>query len=44
MNTYRLRYWLGKLCKLLGFCRDCRTTLNYTRSGQAVCPKCGKRY
>ena len=44
MNTYTLRYYLGKLCKLLGFCRACRSRLNYFRNGDAVCPNCRKKY
>ena len=41
---YRLRYYIGKVCKFLGFCRDCRATLNFTRTGQAVCPRCSHRF
>lgn len=41
---YKFRYYLGKICKFLGFCRDCRATLNFTKHGQGVCPKCSKRY
>ena len=44
INKYRIRYYLGKLCKFLGFCRDCRSTLNYFRDGSAVCPNCRKKY
>lgn len=41
---FKLRYYLGKVCKFLGFCRDCRSTLNFTRHGQGVCPNCSKRF
>jgi hypothetical protein len=40
---YRLRYYLGKACKLLGFCRDCRATLYFVK-GTGICPECRKRY
>lgn len=41
---YKLRYYLGKICKFLGFCRDCRSSLNYTRNGDGICPNCRKKY
>ena len=41
---YRLRYYAKKVCKFCGFCFRCRTTLNYTRSGVGICPKCGLRH
>ena len=41
---YRLRYYLGKVCKLLGFCRDCGSTLNFTKNGQGICPNCRHRF
>ena len=44
MNHYRIRYYLGKLCKLFGFCRACRGRLNFFRDGAAVCSNCRKKY
>lgn len=41
---YRLRYYGKKVCKFCGFCFRCGTTLNYTRSGVGICPKCGLRH
>ena len=41
---YRIRYYLGKFCKLLGFCRDCQGKLNYLPGGYAVCSDCRKRF
>jgi len=41
---YKLRYYLGQLCKFLGFCRDCKAPLNFTKYGQGICPRCSKRY
>lgn len=41
---YRLRYYLKKFCKILGFCFLCHSRLNYTRSGTGICPKCGLRH
>jgi len=41
---YKLRYYLGKVFKFLGFCRDCRAALYFTKYGQGVCPRCSKRY
>jgi hypothetical protein len=41
---YRLRYYAKKLCKFCGFCFHCRTTLNYTRSGVGICPRCNLRH
>ena len=42
--TYRIRYWLGRICATLGFCRECRSRLFRTRNGQRICPCCGRRY
>jgi hypothetical protein len=39
---YRLRYWHRVICHALGFCPRCFTMVNFTRSGKACCPKCGK--
>ena len=41
---YRFRYYLGKVCKFLGFCRDCQAKLNFTRNGQGICCECSKRF
>lgn len=41
---YRVRYWLGKLCKeLLGRCLRCGNSLNFTRHNVGICPNCGRR-
>lgn len=39
---YRLRYYLRKATNFVGLCYRCGSFVNYTRSGRAVCPKCGK--
>jgi hypothetical protein len=44
MLRYRFRYYLKKACKLLGFCYRCRRTLNFTRNGTGVCPRCSLRH
>jgi hypothetical protein len=44
MLEYRFRYYLKKACKLLGFCFRCRSTLNFTRNGTGVCPRCALRH
>ena len=44
MLEYRFRYYLKKACKLLGFCYRCRSTLNFTRNGTGVCPRCSLRH
>lgn len=41
---YRFRYYLGKFCKFLGFCRNCRVSLNFTRNGVGICPCCASRF
>lgn len=38
----RIRYYWRALCVLVGLCPDCATRLNFTRSGRAHCPSCGK--
>ena len=44
MTRLKLRatYLWRKLLKQVGYC-SCGTRLNYTRSGQGVCPWCGRR-
>lgn len=39
---YRIRYYWRKLLSLIGLCHRCGASVNYTRSGKAICPKCGR--
>ncbi len=39
---YRLRYYWRKLVNFVGLCHRCGGIVNYTRSGKAICPKCGR--
>jgi rRNA maturation endonuclease Nob1 len=39
---YRLRYYWRKAVNFAGLCYRCGSTVNYTRKGKAICPRCGK--
>jgi hypothetical protein len=39
---YRCRYYWKEVWNFLGFCPKCWNSVNYTASGRAICPKCGK--
>lgn len=39
---YRLRYYWRKMVNFIGLCHRCGVPVNYTRSGKAICPKCGR--
>lgn len=41
--AYRLRYYWRCICHALGFCLACGARVNFTRSGQALCPNCKRR-
>ena len=38
----RTRYYWRKAVVAVGLCPDCWVRLNYTRSGRAICPNCGR--
>jgi predicted amidophosphoribosyltransferase len=42
MNRYRLRYYWFRLVGAFGFCARCWNRVNYTTTGRAICPQCGK--
>lgn len=39
---YRVRYYWRKTVTFLGFCPDCWTVGNRTRTGRLLCPHCGR--
>lgn len=40
--AYRMRYYWKKACHFFGYCPVCWARINYTYTGRAICPYCGK--
>lgn len=39
---HRTNYYLKKIFNFIGLCDRCFCKVNYTKSGRAICPKCGR--
>jgi predicted amidophosphoribosyltransferase len=39
---YRMRYYWRKTILFIGLCPRCFTSVNFTRQGRPICPKCGR--
>ena len=38
----RFKYYKKRIFYFLGFCPDCFNKVNYTSTGRAICPYCGR--
>lgn len=39
---YRFRYYKKKIYNFIGICDKCKSSVNYTSTGRAICPHCNR--